>query len=560
MKKNLCLRFEKPWVVLLVFAGLALVVFGKGLTHSLLYWDDFKHLCQNPLLVPREQASLAKIWTQPFFDLYIPLSYTTWWALVQILPVAQCQDLAPFLHGFNILLHLTNAFLVFLCLRKLLSRSPLDAFFPALIGGLVFLLHPMQVEAVAWISGLRDLLSTTGVLLALWIYLGRPENFSWARYTGATFFFAASLLCKPSTAVAPLIFTAIDVLIFSTPWPRLLKRWLPWLALGAASALLTSHLQAADFSWNSDLWQRLQVCFFSLGFYVLKTLWPYPLSVDYALPVQHLQNSPDLWWQALLAALLVVVTLGFLRQKRFLLTGFLIFLLPLLPTSGLMRFSFERLSQVADRFVYLPLVGAALAVASIYGSFPKGRKLWWLILGVWACLSFRQNLVWQDDQHLFQAALDGGYRGSTALGNEGSALYRQQNYATAESLLKESLEKDSENLEAAVTLGHVLEKENKIQDALNFYRSELQQHPGWAVLHNNFASLLANTGGSREEVLEHYRLAVQISPDYFEALLNLGTTLLENRQKEEAKKYLEAARKINPHHPILLQALSDLQK
>ena len=127
---------------LLILVLIAFAVFYPALGGEFLRWDDREHLELNPFVT---NGLWAEIWTRPYFGLYVPTTYSIWTLIYKVWPSPMA------FHLFNVLVHSLNAWLVYL----LLSERGRDR---ALIGACLFLIHPMQVETVAWISAGRDFL------------------------------------------------------------------------------------------------------------------------------------------------------------------------------------------------------------------------------------------------------------------------------------------------------------------------------------------------------------------------------------------------------------------
>src|SRR5438093_1736288 len=152
-------------VILIVLVGAA--AFGRVAKFEFLSWDDYQTVAGNPQLNPPTSRSIASFWTHPQVDLYIPVTYTVWAFAANAAAVPQPPPPNPpatgwaldarVFHTLNLALHLAAACIVFLLLRDLLGGAG-SADLAAVAGALLFALHPVQVEPVAWISGMKDVL------------------------------------------------------------------------------------------------------------------------------------------------------------------------------------------------------------------------------------------------------------------------------------------------------------------------------------------------------------------------------------------------------------------
>lgn len=313
----------------------ALLLFAPALGGEFLAWDDTEHLAAV------KAYPLARFWTAPYYGLYIPFTYSAWAALWHAFgtPLA--------FHLFNVVLHALNASFVFLLAR----RTGVGAWLAACL----FLTHPLQVEAVAWISGGRDVLATTFGLAAL--------------VFNSSALYVCSLLSKP--------------LLFA--WGFVARRpW--WLVLAALAGLGVSALQtrwAAGHAGGGSLF----VAFDALGVQAWHFVWPFALHADYGRTPAAAQG----WAFASLGG---VVLLAALRSPRIAAA-----LATLLPTLGLVPFAAQTVSTVFDRYMYTPMVFLALALARC--------RYAWVLVFVWAAVSFERARVWQDDRTLALDMLEG---------------------------------------------------------------------------------------------------------------------------------------------------------
>src|SRR5207249_3699276 len=146
-----------------VLAAASVAAFGRTVGHGFLFWDDRAFILENPLIAHPSAANLLALWTTPLHDLYAPLTYTLWGLLTAVVGPRPWA-----FHLTNVALHVLNAGLVFAVLRRLVTEDDGRA---ALAGALLFALHPVQSEAVAWASETKDLLSALFSLLAIRQYL-----------------------------------------------------------------------------------------------------------------------------------------------------------------------------------------------------------------------------------------------------------------------------------------------------------------------------------------------------------------------------------------------------
>ena len=464
------MRDRSPAAAVLLYAivlACALGAFSPTRQFQFVSWDDRDLVTENSLLIPPTVEDLGRFWTGAYAGLYTPLSYTLWWTLIK---VSGGADPRVF-HCLNIVLHACSAGLVFAILRKCVA-SDLAAF----IGAMFFALHPLQVEAVAWVSGMNNLLAAALALAAIWFYLAyvqSPSRRRWAFYALGLATFALALLAKPTAIVTPLIVLIIDVGFLKRPMRAALGAIFPWICVAIPFAIIAHDLQSAT-SPAQPLY-RPAVALDAIAFYFWKLLWPFHLTIDYARTPQWLWRSRQ--WIGTGLAALIVLTVFWLWRKRLtgIGVGIVIMIAALTPVLGLAPFDFQRYSTVGDRYMYLPMLGPALAVAWLAS---RSRALGAAALVCVALLGWRSEVQlrhWQDTTALVDYTLK--LDPLSTVGNKirAAELARQGNYA----------------------------------DALPYYRAAMTRNPLDGDLHYNYGNALLALGRF-PQAMDEYETAIPL--------------------------------------------------
>ncbi|MGD0767116.1 MAG: tetratricopeptide repeat protein [Tepidisphaeraceae bacterium] len=481
-------------------------------------WDDSDEVTENPLLHPPTMDHLGQIWSGPYLNLYAPLTYTVWWTLARM----GAGDNPYAFHLLNVLLHLACAGLVFSILR-LCVKSPAAAFG----GAVVFALHPMQAESVGWIAEMNNLLAAAMSLAAIRLYLASGATAArrrWIIYALGSAAYLAALFCKPTAVVAPLIAVILDAGALRRPLRPAVYALAPWLAAAGAFAWIAHRSQGGI---TVPIVDRPMVALDALGFYCRKILWPAGLTIDYArTPGRVLFDHA--WVAGAGIAVGLGVVLWLLRRKcRGAALGALIALAALLPVLGLVPFTFQEWSTVADRFVYLAMLGPALAVGTLLAGLRQRAALpaaaaAGLILA-WPCTD--QLQLWRDNKTLVSRtlALDPG----SAVGNllAGSELTRQ---------------------------GHP-------ELAITYFFASLARDPNNPYVQTNLANALASVG-KNDQAIEHFRTAIALfdprDPLVCRAMNNLGIAYAKIGRRDLAVSQFKRVLELDPHNP---QAIQNLQ-
>ena len=404
-------------IALIRFLLLAAIVatFGRIVFNDFVDWDDGKLIFLNPNINNPTLRGLARQWNwnDPNTNsLYDPLVYTTWWGLSHVAQLDTADIMGARLnpqifHLANLLVHCLTALVVLEILRRLAMPD-----WAAAAGAAVFALHPIQTEAVAWATGMKDLLGGLLAMLTIWRYLVAVQasgNRRRNNYILATLLFAAALLAKPSAVVVPLILAVIDLVIYRRDWRDVAMRIAPWLAMAAVAIRLAIVIQSTTRLEKTPLWARLLIAMDALSFYFYKLVLPIRLSFDYGRNTGALFYDPTLhhplYWTWIFPLALGVI-LWRLRRPM-LTTAGLVFLLGVLPVLGLTPFVFQYYTNVADRYIYVSMLGVAMAVAWLMSKYSNRIAIGIVcaVLVVFCSLSFLQAGIWQDSDTLYERGL-----------------------------------------------------------------------------------------------------------------------------------------------------------
>lgn len=389
---------------MLAIVLLAVAPYLQTLGFSFLAWDDDRNVYANPWLL---SGHWWQFWTQPYYGLYVPLPYTLW-AFLRLF-----SDQPSLFHAANVVLHALNTALVVLVIRRLLAygetpvRRPM--LLPALVGGCLFALHPFQCETVAWVSGLRDLSSASFLLLSIVIFVAPavrcPTHFVWAFVS-----FVLSLLCKPSAVILPVALLCLNQVYMRRTAKDSLRFLAPWFAAAIMVAVATYMIQVETILPEQALMgfaQRCWVALDSLGFYLTRLVVPLFHAADYGRTPEVVLAQGSWLYPSIGATFVVICMVAMLSGRRSPVLGGLVFaLVVMLPTSGIVSFAFQRISTVSDRYMYLPMMGFALALAALTRLMPTKVQVAALVL----CLPLglaaaTQARSWSNDADFYQAML-----------------------------------------------------------------------------------------------------------------------------------------------------------
>lgn len=271
----------------------------------------------------------------------------------------------------------------------------------AAIGATVFVLHPLQVGAVGWISGGRDVTAT---------FLALAAVLTWLRFTrgatvAATVLFAAALLAKPSVATVPLAVLAVVAFGGRAALRRAAPAMAVWTALAVGAALLTAGVQSDMATLDVPLPERPAVAIDALGFYLVKLVAPVGLTADHGRTPEWLGEHAGALVPTFIAVALVASAVVAWR-RRGAAPWMVAWAVLLAPVLGVATFNFQRISTVADHYAYLPMVAMAGAIAALVLPAVEGRR--GAVVGAWAAAllvataaAWSRAGVWTSDAALF---------------------------------------------------------------------------------------------------------------------------------------------------------------
>jgi protein O-mannosyl-transferase len=508
-------------LVALVVAELAIIAFFPALRAGFVSWDDDTYFLGNPYYRGLGPAQLSWMFTV-MSGHYMPLTWLSHgldYVLWGMRPAGY--------HAVNVLLHALTAAAAYVVALRVLAAAvapePRAALrVGAAVAALVFALHPLRVESVAWITERRDVLCGLFFVLAILCYLRAVEPGAQRRgpwYWSAVALAALALLSKAMAVTLPAILVILDVYPLRRLGPGRWNRrevWLekiPFVALSAAAAVLAIIAQRSVGTLSDlravGIVDRVGLACYALVFYAWKTLVPTGLAPLYEAPYDYAALRP---WFAGSAVVVVAsaATLALLRRRwPGVAAAGAAFVVLLLPVLGLLHFG---LHIVADRNTYfaglvpalvaggvmLRLLGAP-SVATARAAI--GAAL--VVVVVLGALTWRQSRVWHDSRTLWTHALE-----------------------------------VSPSSVAHVRVGLLLEEEGRTEEAIVHFREAVRLRPDSAFAENSWGIALGNAWRF-DEAFDHFEAALRLKPDYPEARRNLRLT---RERITNPVAYLEAQR------------------
>ena len=537
--------------------------------------DDDKLVTANAII--KASDGLWRFWCTTEAADYWPMTNTTFWIEWRLWGINPAGY-----HVTNLILHIAEALLIWIILRKLSIPG-------AIFAALIFAVHPVNVESVAWISQRKNTMAMLFFLLSILWYLKAEMQSAHGchahaplghdrqhgchahacrvhdRQTMAIYWYWLSLtafllamLSKGSVVVLPVLLLGI-VWWLRPLTKRDLARTAPFFAvalvLGIVNVWFQRHGNEAVIRVVSPI-ERLLGAGGVVWFYLYKALLPIDLAFIY--PQWNIKAGNWLWWLPLLAALIVTTVLVWYRMSwsRPFLFAWVFFCAALVPVMGFTDVGFMIHSLVADHYQHIAIIGVIALASAGFGSWHRRAQggVYWAAtvaaiaaVGILMFLTWRQSGLYRDPMTLYQATLEKNPDCWIAHNNLGLSMSDPNRLQEIIDHYRQAIRLKPDYADAHNNLGVALIQIGRIQEATEQFLLALRIKPDYSEAHNNMGYILLRTG-QVTEAEEHLRRAVSLKPDYPKALNNLGTVLLNTGRLEEAAKCFEQTLRLDPNY------------
>jgi glycosyltransferase involved in cell wall biosynthesis/Tfp pilus assembly protein PilF len=505
----------QPLAALAAILALTAVLYWPSLHNHFLNWDDAMQITGNPDIQTLSLANISRIFSSFYVAMYQPLASLVFMLEYKFFGL----NSFPF-HLISLLLHLINIVLVWWLFKKLKLPDWL-----ALGAAAIFALHPLNVEAVAWISATGTLLFSLWLLAAVIAYLNYLENNQrrWLWFSFA--FFILSILSKSAGIVFPLIIILCHW-FKEKPWKKLWLRLAPFLIISGlfgwvtlAGRQINEHL--LDLSQFYNLGEKIILVCYSLSFYVVKFFWPLGLTPFYPYPAKN----PYLPWYyyaagAAVAGLATVLIYLATKKKlsRLAIFGWAWFIINLFLVLKIIPVGDQ---ITADRYAYLAMLGLLLLLGLVAKKIIQAKPqlkvvltgAGLLVIVALSYLTLKQTAIWHDSLNFFNVVINGAPR-------EGG-LYDLRAVAKRQA--------------------------GDITGALSDLNQAIALDPSDDLIHNDRALFLAEALKKYDEALKELDLVIALRPSFHLFYYNRGTVKVRKRDLNGALADFSRAIELEPH-------------
>ena len=540
-------------VAIIILAGLWVY---SPAYHGDWLWDDDQLLTQNPVVQSGSLKGLSKLWFSPDGADFFPLSYTALWAQWPFFGTSPTGY-----HITTIVLHIIGSLLVWAILARM--RIP-----GAWLSGLIFAIHPVAVESVAWVSETKNTLSLPLFLLSCLCWVEQDEAPEGPRRTR---FYVLSIVCFLLAMLAKTSMVGLPVLLLLHAWWKrgtvTLKdiiRTSPFFLASLVLGIITIQYQhgraiGAEKILVGGVASRIATAGMAILFYLKQIVWPVNL-----LPIYpRWEVDPPKAWQFLAWPLIAAAVAWMWANRgtadrpgwgRHALFGLGFFLLMVLPVLGFVTISYMRITWVADHFIYLPMIGViALIVAAAtrwYEQSPESSRPLILAggalaLATFGMLAFLYANAWASEDALWTHTLKTNHDAWQAHNRLGAKKFSRGDVEGGYYHFTQSTKLRPDLGETHNNLGSALSAKGRLDEAIKEFATACQLTPQVPAMRVNLANALFQAGRFAESA-DVFRSLLEKEPNNAALLNNYAVTLYRQGNKEEAIRQFQKALVINP--------------
>ena len=525
--KAAIIKKQNYYIALAIILLLSLIVYYPVLHNGLLDWDDNFYIKNNPLIY---SINLKEIFSRYVMGNYHPLTILTLAIEYHFFGLNETGY-----HTVNLLLHLLNVVIVFYVVFLLSDKAGV-----ALVAAMLFGVHPMHVESVAWAAELKDLLYAFFFLLSYFFYLRylKGQNKKW--YFFALLLFLFSLLSKAMAVSLPVVLILTDYFKGRKVNIKTLMEKAPFFLLAIVFGIVAIMAQKSyratemvDFSFQ----QRIVFACFGFISYLYKLLMPLHLSAFYPYPIKSGGIIPTQYYTylILLACVIAIVFYSRLHTKKiifgvgfFTITVFLV--LQLYPVGA---------TIMADRYSYIPSIGIFyLAGEGFYLLWRKNQK--WIAIILFSVFAVFYSVktyarcgVWKNNMTLWDDVINQYPSVPQAYYNRGIVFMNENKYNQALDDFNKAIELDPNKVKAYNNRGIIFYNQNKYNQALDDYNKALELDSNQVEIYIN-RGFLFNNEKKYDQALNDFNKAIQLDPNKVEAYINRGIVFINEKKYDQA--------------------------
>jgi tetratricopeptide (TPR) repeat protein len=554
-------------------------------------WDDVSYVVEHPNIRSISWNNITAIFSRSYIGNYAPvhiLAYMGEYALWGLNPKGY--------HSVNLLLHIFNSLFLFILIRKITARNEV-----ALLASLIFAVHPVQVENVAWVSEQKSLLAMAFFLPAFYLSVRDSDVRKPSYYWASVFLYGLSLLAKVSTVSLPLLLILYDLCYERRLDTRRIINKAPYFVIAGGMSLASIFIQTSNrgiFYFRDDPLITFFTTIVIVKKYLLSLILPVNLSAYYSLVHTRLFD-PEVLLSLLLIVAIVAGTLFLFRRDRQAAFWAAWFWAAILPNLNIIPLSVS----MADRYLYLPIIGPSVLFAlALFGpvkdrfarQFPKKVRWLYAVSGILvlalAVASQVRSRIWESDLSLWTDTVTRLQHGLPYT-NLGAAYVEAGKVTEAIKYFEKAIEVTPDYYLPYADLGIISLQQKDLSGAEKSFTKSLSLNPNNPFISQELAKIYLNRGdldrasgvingglkftpgepsllflkahlltrkGELQEPLEIYRDLIRVDPSSYANWFNYGAVLARLGRTSEAENALQQAINIDGKQPNAYQELVSL--
>ena len=509
-------KWHIPLILIITF-----IIYIPALNAGFVNWDDPDYVGENNFLI-RDLTRLPEIFKTPVQGNYHPLTM-----LSLALNFAISGDHGWSYHLFNLIFHLINCFLIYRFVLLISKNNSLVA----LVTSLLFAIHPLHVESVAWVSERKDVLYTLFFIAGHISFIKYLDTGSKKQYWLTLLFVVLSLMSKPAAVIFPVSLFCIDLLRNRNFSFKLITEKIPFFIPAIIMGLLTINAQKTVGATGEEyfgLGKNILFGFYGIMMYFIKMIIPFKLSAFYPFPPLNEKLSPIYYAGPVFTLLLALVTYFSWKKYRFVAFGIAFYLVNL---SLVLQIFSVGSAVIAERYTYVPYIGLFFIAGCLLDKFAKRNmtKAYSIIIPVtiiFSILTYLQAQTWKSGETLWDNVIK-NQPCSRAYSARATLFRRDANQLRDEAANAKSKEAaNAKNLEA----------NKNYQQAIDYYTEAIKLNAIDHESYNNRANIYMDLN-KFDTALINYRLALSVKPDYYVTFDNIGAMYARKGMYDSALYY-----------------------
>lgn len=525
---------QNKFAAFLLIVSITFIVFRPSLSNELVNWDDPDYVLDNSLIADLSLPHIKLIFSSFKMGNYHPLtviSYKLDYLISGIKPYGY--------HLINLLLHMLNVLLVWQIIKFLTK----DYWMPFVIA-LLFAIHPMHVESVAWISERKDLLYSFFYFLTILVYIQNINSKSIGKYIILLLFFILSLLSKAQAVTLPIALLLIDYFYNKKIELKDILYKIPFLILSLIFGIIAIYAQQSEEALLStktlNIFDRLVFSTYGVQMYLLKFLLPFNLSALYPYP--QTDSLPVYFYSGLISLILLIAVLYKFKWQRnkWILLGTMFFIINIILVSQLIAYGSI---YMAERYTYVSYLGLCMVFIPVLDRFRQHLYINGMILIViviYGFITYNRTFAWKDSISLWSDVIDKFPDSETAYLNRGEAYQTLGKPDQAVSDWTKLISLNPKHFKAYYDRGNIFLSKHEYDLAIKDYSAAIDIKGDFYQAYNNRGKAYS-LSGNQNKAINNYDKAIQLVANYGKAYYNRGYAYYLNQDFNAAIQDLNKA-------------------